>query len=247
MAAALWSGIWWMSNLREAVSAQWGLPPPHPAALQRLAFDLVALVGLGGALVASLLVTLVGTGVGEAVLRFVGFADEGWTPTLLRGLSIAVGLVANWLTFVWAITRLPRTDVPMHGAARAALLGAVGFEALKQGAAAYLESVTTSASGAVFGSLLGLLLFTYIVARLVLGVTAWAATARGNERPVPIPPPPPAVVRQEVVVHAGGPPLTAGALGTAILAGVLVGTWLRGRRPPRARRRSAPPIAARRP
>jgi membrane protein len=237
LAAALWSGIWWMSNLREAVSAQWGLPPPHPAALQRLAFDLVALVGLGGALFASLLVTLVGTGVGEAVLKFVGFADEGWTPTLLRGLSIAVGLVANWLMFLWAITRLPRTDVPMRGAARAALLGAVGFEALKQGAAVYLESVTTSASGAVFGSLLGLLLFTYIVARLVLGVTAWAATARGNERPVPIPPPP-AVVRQEIVVHAGGPSLTAGALGTAILAGVLVGTWLRGRRPPGGGRRA---------
>jgi membrane protein len=236
LVAALWSGIWWMSNLREAVSAQWGLPPPHPAALQRLAYDLVALVGLGGALVASLLVTLVGTGVGEAALRFVGFADDGWTPTLLRGVSIAVGLLANWLTFLWAITRLPRTDVPMRGAARAALLGAVGFEVLKQGAATYLESVTTSASGAVFGSLLGLLLFTYLVARLVLGVTAWAATARGNERPYPIPPPP-AVVRQEIVVRTGGPPVTAGVLGTAMLAGVLVGTWLRGRRPPGGGRR----------
>src|SRR6185312_2605681 len=28
---ALWSGVWWMSNLREAVSAQWELPAPHPA------------------------------------------------------------------------------------------------------------------------------------------------------------------------------------------------------------------------
>jgi membrane protein len=231
LVAALWSGIWWMSNLREAVSAQWGLPPPHPAALQRLAYDLVALVGLGGALVASLLVTLVGTGVGETALRFAGLADDGWTPTLLRGLSIAVGLVANWLMFLWAITRLPRTDVPMRGAARAALLGAVGFEVLKQGAATYLESVTTSASGAVFGSLLGLLLFTYIVARLVLGVTAWAATARGNERPYPIPPPVPAVIRPQVVARAEQPAATAGALGVAALIGVLVGAWLGGRTP----------------
>jgi membrane protein len=228
LVAALWSGIWWMSNLREAVSAQWGLPPPHPAALQRLAYDLVALVGLGGALVASLLVTLVGTGVGETVLRFVGFADDGWTPTLLRGVSIAVGLLANWLTFLWAITRLPRTDVPMRGAARAALLGAVGFEVLKQGAATYLESVTTSASGAVFGSLLGLLLFTYIVARLVLGVTAWAATARGNERPYPIPPPVPAVIRPQVVVRPEQLAATVGALGAAALVGVFLGAWLGG-------------------
>ena len=41
--AALWSSVWWMSNLREAVSAQWELPAPNPAALQRLVFDLRAL------------------------------------------------------------------------------------------------------------------------------------------------------------------------------------------------------------
>ena len=28
--AALWSGIWWTSNLREAVSAQWALPAVRP-------------------------------------------------------------------------------------------------------------------------------------------------------------------------------------------------------------------------
>jgi membrane protein len=114
----------------------------------------------------------------------------------------------------------------MRGAARAALLGAVGFEVLKQGAATYLESVTTSASGAVFGSLLGLLLFTYIVARLVLGVTAWAATARGNERPYPIPPPVPAVIRPQVVVRPEQLAATVGALSAAALVGVFLGAWL---------------------
>ena len=193
-------------------------------------YDLIALIGLGGALVTSLLVTLVGTGAGEAVLGFAGLADDGWTPTLLRALSVAVGLVANWLTFLWAITRLPRTDVPMRGAARAALLGSVGLEALKQGAATYLESVTTSASGAVFGSLLGLLLFTYLVARLVLGVTAWAATARGNERSSPVLPPVPAVIRSEVVVHAEPAAATAGVVGVAVLTGMVVGAWLSGAR-----------------
>ena len=33
---ALWAGVWWMSNLREAVSAQWRLPAVHPAPVQRL-------------------------------------------------------------------------------------------------------------------------------------------------------------------------------------------------------------------
>ena len=53
LAGALWSGVWWMSNLREAVSAQWRLPAPNPAALRRLLHDLAALGGVGAALVAA--------------------------------------------------------------------------------------------------------------------------------------------------------------------------------------------------
>jgi membrane protein len=226
LAAALWSGIWWMSNLREAVSAQWGLPAPHPAALQRLLHDLVALVGLGAALLTSLAVTAVGSGLTATVLDLVGLADDGVNRALLQTSAVVIGLAANWLIFLWAITRLPRTDVPMRGAARAALLGAVALEILKQGTAIYLDRVTTSASGAVFGSLLGLLLFSYVVARLVLLVTAWAATAPGNERPTPVPPPVPAVLTH-VVVRSERPAATVGAVGAAVMTGVLIGAWLR--------------------
>lgn len=231
LAAALWSGIWWMSNLREAVSAQWALPAPHPAALQRLLHDLVALVGLGVALATSIAVTVVGSGLTATVLDLVGAADDGVNRALLQVSAVAVGLVANWLIFLWAITRLPRTDVPTRGAARAALLGAVALEILKQGAAIYLDRVTTSASGAIFGSLLGLLLFCYIGARLVLLVTAWAATAPGNDRRPPVPPPVPAVIRPHVVVRPGSPGVRAGAIGAAMLAGLLFGVWLRGTAP----------------
>jgi membrane protein len=226
LAAALWSGIWWMSNLREAVSAQWGLPAPHPAALQRLLHDLVALVGLGAALLTSLAVTAVGSGLTATVLDLVGLADDGVNRALLQTSAVVIGLAANWLIFLWAITRLPRTDVPMRGAARAALLGAIALEILKQGTAIYFDRVTTSASGAVFGSLLGLLLFSYVVARLVLLVTAWAATAPGNERPAPVPPPVPAVVTH-VVVRSERPVATVGAVGAAVMTGVLIGAWLR--------------------
>ncbi len=221
---ALYSGVWWMSNLREAVSAQWALPPPNPGALKRLLFDLRALVGLGIALAASLMLTVLGTGLADAVLRLLGAPDEVWTGILLRVVGLLLGLAADWLIFAWAMTKLPRTEVPLRGVARAALAGAVGFEALKQGMALYLDAVTVSPSGAVFGSLLGLLLFSYLVARLVLLVTAWAATTDGNERTAPITPPRPAVIRQEVVVPS--PAARGGAIGVALLAGVLLGALL---------------------
>ena len=64
------------------------------------------------------------------------------------------------------IARLPRQHAPLRSAAKAALLGAVGFEVLKQIMTFYLASVTSSPSGAVFGSLLGLLVFVYFVSPL---------------------------------------------------------------------------------
>ena len=139
LVGALWSGVWWMSNLREAVSAQWELPAPNPAALQRLVFDLRALAGLGSRCYVTLAFTVLGTGLTEVVLRLLGAPDDGVTRALLRVVGAVLGVVANWLIFAWAITRLPRTDVALRGVRRAALLGAVGFEALKQGAAVYFE------------------------------------------------------------------------------------------------------------
>ena len=73
LVAALWSGVWWMSNVREAVSAQWALPAPNPAALQRLLYDLVALVGLGAALLA----TPAAEQIGETVRLFDPVAYGG--------------------------------------------------------------------------------------------------------------------------------------------------------------------------
>jgi membrane protein len=52
---ALYSGIGWMSNLREALSEQWAQSPEPPALPKRLLFDLIALLGLGVALVAATL------------------------------------------------------------------------------------------------------------------------------------------------------------------------------------------------
>ena len=185
--AALWAGTWWMSNLREAVSAQWAVRPENPASLRRLLSDLLALTGLWTALIGSLAITAVGTGLAELLLRLAGWDGAGWTQATRIGIGLVLGLVADWVICFWIITRLPRRHERVRGAARAALLGAVGFEVLRQGLTIYLGRITVSASSAVFGSLLGLLVFAYLVSRFILLTTAWAATVRGNLRIDPVP------------------------------------------------------------
>ena len=95
------------------------------------------------------------------------------------------------------------------------LIAAVGFEIFKQVAALYLQSVVTGPAGATFGPVLGLMVFAYITARLLLFATAWAATAKDNlhERSEEaLPPPPPAVINTRVITRPGlGPVQVAGA------------------------------------
>ena len=219
---ALYSGIGWMGNLREALSEQWAQAPEPPALPKRLLFDVTALFGLGIALVGSFAITGLASGFAATVLEFVGLGDQTWAQVLLRLLGIVLGLAANFLVFLWVIARLPRQHTPLRSAVKAAVLGAIGFEILKQVMTFYLSSVTSSPSGAAFGPILGLLVFVNFASQFVLFVTAWAATAPGVEKADLTPVPVPAVIRPEVVVKSGpNGATTAGLLGAGALTALL--------------------------
>ena len=107
----------------------------------------------------------------------------------LRVASLAVSVLITWLLFTWVIARLPRESVSFRSALRAGLLAAVAFEVFKQVASIYLRSVVTGPAGATFGPVLGLMVFAYITARLILFATAWAATSTENLEAAPVDPP----------------------------------------------------------
>ena len=242
--AAVWSGIWWTSNLREAVSAQWALPAVKPTSVARFGHDLRVFVVLGVTLLGSISVSVLATGALDVGLARLGLGDGGVGALLPAAVAALLGLGTGFLVFWWILTRLPRTAVPRRGTVRAALVGALGFEVLKQATALSIGGVSGSPGGAVFGSLLGLLLFCYLVSRFVLLLSAWAATARGNELPARPPEPGqvehvaprrPAGTQDRASAHRGepvcrGPAVGAGALITALGAGVLLGMALRSGR-----------------
>ncbi|HEX3589528.1 MAG TPA: inner membrane protein YhjD [Pseudonocardiaceae bacterium] len=224
---ALYSGVGWMSNLRDALTAQWGQERGNLPLVKTTLSDLGSLIGLGLAIAVSFAITAAGTGLGQLMLRLVGLADTGWAETLLVVLTIVLSLAANWLVFLWVIARLPRERVGMRSAVRGALLAAVGFEVLKQLATVLLKSATHSPTGAVFGSVIGLLVFANLVARFLLLATAWTATARENAVPEVVAAPPPAMIRPLVRPREGLGPVGAAGL---LAAGTLTGLALRRKR-----------------
>nr|WP_208406954.1 inner membrane protein YhjD [Amycolatopsis granulosa] len=222
---ALYSGIGWMSNLRDALTAQWGQEKKSRPLVSTTVKDLLALGGLGLALVVSFGLTAVGGGVGRLLLRLVGLEDQGWALFLLRLATIVLALLANMLVFLWVLSRLPREKVSVRSAIKGAAIASVGFEVLKQVGSIYLASVTKSPSGVLFGPIIGLLVFANLVSRFLLFVTAWTATAKENVVRT-VPPPEPAVIRPTVEVRRGP---GAGAVAGAFSAGAML-AWLGLRR-----------------
>jgi membrane protein len=127
-----------------------------------------------------------------------------------------ISFLVSWSVFSWMIARLPREPVNFASSIRAALIAAIGFELFKLIASIYLKSVLHSPAGAAFGPVLGLMVFAYITARLLLYATAWAATSTENLLAAPVEPPEPAVITPRIHLHQdlnARQALTAAAVG----------------------------------
>jgi membrane protein len=221
---ALVAGLGWMTNFRDALSVQWGHDqhPPTPY-LRRLGADLASLIGLGLAMALSYGLTAVASGgLAGRILGYLGLGGAGWAAGLLELLALVLGLVANWLVFLWVFARLPREPVTWRRAIVAAAAAAIGLEVIKRVMGVYLAAVTQTPAGLAFGPILGLLIFIFAVSQFLLFLTAWAATARENQVQRPPPVPSPAVIRPEVTVRSGlGPGAVTGLLGAGAITGLL--------------------------
>ena len=215
LAAAAWAGLGWMANLREALSQMWGLLRQEPPGFLRTKLsDLVAIVGLFAAIAVTVVLTaLASSGLMKQVVEWLGLQDLPGMNIVLRIASIVVSILVSWVLFTWMIARLPRESITFRSSARAGLMVAVAFEIFKLVASIYLKSVVTGPAGATFGPVLGLMVFAYITARMILFATAWAATARENLEAAPVEPPAAAQITPRVQVREGMGP--AGALGAA--------------------------------
>ncbi|MFS8101410.1 inner membrane protein YhjD [Lentzea alba] len=223
---AAYSGLGWMSNLRDALTAQWGHAKENLPFLGTLWRDLLSLVGLGLAIVLSFGITAAGSWFAEEMLEWLGLENAGWAHALLRLGTIILSLLANWMVFLWVLARLPRKPVGWRSALRGAFAAAIGFEVLKQAATVFLSFVTSSPTSAAFGSVIGVLVFANLVAQFLLFIAAWTATARENREPEVVPAPPPAVIQPVVSVRSGPSPSLM--LGAGAVVGALLG--LRWRR-----------------
>lgn len=227
---AFYAGLGWIANLRAALTEQWEGQVPEGNWFRSKISDIVALIGLGIAIAVSVgLSVLASSSLGLELLRLVHLEHAPGVNVLLTVVSLVLAVIASWAVFVWIIARLPRQSVTLPSAGKAALMAAIAFEIWKQVASFYLKKVLTGPAGVTFGPIIGLMVFAYITARIILFATAWAATDRENMIEETVPPPGSAVIEPRVVA---GLSAETGALffGAGAAAGALLTQFRRRRR-----------------
>lgn len=229
---ALYSGVGWMSNVRAAVQAQWRPQFEKTEAEKRKTSfvvqwlkDLLTLVGLGVALLVSVVLTSVGGAAQSTVLGWLGLDDVGWLKPVFAVVPILLAVVADTVVFVWffRMMRIPTYTPPKGAVLKGAIIAAVGFEVAKIAMTFLLPRMTKSPAFQLFGSILVLLFFFFLVARLILFVAAWIGTApRLPEPELPEVPGPPVLADEDV---SRGTAAALVGVGTAVgaTAGYLAG------------------------
>ncbi|MBE5215723.1 inner membrane protein YhjD [Pectobacterium sp. A535-S3-A17] len=179
---ALYSGISWMGNLREAIRAQsrdvWERNPKDEEKIYfQYTRDFLSLIGLVIALIITLFLTSVAGTAQNMIVNALGLDGIEWLRPALTLIALSISIFANYLLFLWIFFVLPRHKPKRKALFRGTLIAAVGFEAIKFAMTVALPKLASSPSGAAFGSVIGLMAFFYFFARLTLFCAAWIATA----------------------------------------------------------------------
>ncbi|MFF5017665.1 YihY/virulence factor BrkB family protein [Streptomyces sp. NPDC001165] len=178
----LFTGMGWVSQMRDCLRAVWELPDSEENLVLAKAKDAGILVGLGGAVVATLAISTVASALVGWITDQAGLDRASWGGILLRIVAFSVAVLADFLVLLYVLTLLPGVEPPRRRLLVAALIGAVGFELLKLLLSGYIQGVAAKSMYGAFGVPVALLLWINFTAKLLLFSAAWTATpSKENE------------------------------------------------------------------
>ncbi|MFI0940522.1 YihY/virulence factor BrkB family protein [Streptomyces sp. NPDC021020] len=185
----LFTGIGWVSSLRDCLRAVWRKDDVHPNPVKAKLTDGVILVGLGVAV----LVSLGASGFATAAVNWsadhIGLSEHGAGRIALTVVGYLLAVVADFLILVYLLTLTPGVDPPRQAVVVAATIGAAGLEILKVALSGYLQRVAGRNIYGAFGTPIALLLWFNFMAKLLLFCAAWTVTPRYPPEPLgPHPP-----------------------------------------------------------
>lgn len=172
----LYTGLGWLSALREALQAIFGVPPGDARnLLMGKLFDLVTLLVLGVVLVLSVSLSGLVTASLDATLRLLRLDGVPGMGLLAWAVAVSLGVAVTTALFLTMFKLLPDPDLPRMALAKGALFGALAFELLKALANTLISTATRNPAFALLGVSLVLLVYINYFSRIALLAASWAA------------------------------------------------------------------------
>jgi membrane protein len=172
----LYAGLGWLSNTRAALQAVFEVEPKgFEAYLIGKVRDLLTMAVVGATLVISVAVSGVTTSFSSELLDWVGLSTD-LTP-VLTGLSVLTGIAASAVLFFALFRLLAHPPNPSGSLWYGAVVGAVGFELLKQASRALVAHTAGQPAFQAFGIALILLVLINYFSRVILYAASWAHTS----------------------------------------------------------------------
>jgi membrane protein len=173
-------GLAWVDALRGAVLGMWDVRDEPPPTLRQKILDLVTLVAVGIAMMLSVGVTVAFTAVLDwLIATFVPAADVSFF--LARVAGLATGVAFATVLFVLLLAVVPRLTLPWRPTLSAALLAATVFQLANVGITYYIAMVARRSYYLGFGVPIALLVYLYVVSRILMAAAAWMVEGTSAE------------------------------------------------------------------
>jgi len=169
------TGLGWVDATRASVRAMWGLPDRDGNLLLRRLGDLAALVGLGALVALSLVASTWVSGEGQRLLEWAN-QDESTAGVVASNiLAQILALITASLLVGYILSGLPRILMQWRVLLPAALVGGLALEMLKRLLIGYISGFAGNSTYGAFGVPVALLIWIYVIARLLMVIAAWTA------------------------------------------------------------------------
>ena len=202
-AGFLYAGLRAMDKLRIGMEQIWKGRVDEPEFWRDNLADVVALLALGAAGLASLGLTGFATRATSWVLSLMGIEDSPGLAVATGLLGLLLAFAGDALVFLWLLRVVPSISHPLRLLLPGALFGAAGFELMKLAGSLYLSLISGSVTSSAFGGAVGILVWLNLVVRFAFFTAAWTATSAAL---TPAAPAAPAEEELPVPAGSGAPP-----------------------------------------
>ncbi|NGN94077.1 YihY/virulence factor BrkB family protein [Nocardioides sp. KC13] len=169
----LYAGLGFIDGLRKALEAVFMVPEEEqPGFLMAKLRDLAALILLGLIMLVAVAFTGLIRTFSANVLDWIGL-DQGF-GWLIVALTLVLGLAANTVLFFAMFHLAPQKDTPKGPLWAGALLGAIGFEILKQASTLLLNATQGQPAFQAFGIALILVVWIHYTSMVILYAASYA-------------------------------------------------------------------------